>query len=216
MVGYIDITNGVITYLQSGPLPTVGAPTYITPQNVLVYSKPKQSAMAINIAGLAGSYMSNISITVAPSATYNGNGYSSALIVMSSWQFYDSITSLASSSLASVNPVFANIEQTPLFLKITSTSYLTFIPFKTSGVYSSNFNIYFNNIKLPYNLDLPYHSISLIDNTGALDGYNEFINQNQNIFYTGVLRNLSFTCNDNSLGVTNTYCTIVFTPFQDI
>lgn len=49
-----------------------------------------------------------------------------------------------------------------------------------------------------------------------MDGYNEFINQNQNTFYTGVLRNLSITCNDNSLGVTNTYCTIVFTPFQDI
>lgn len=87
---------------------------------------------------------------------------------------------------------------------------------KTSGIYGSNFNIYFNNIKLPYNLDLPYYSVSLIDNGGSMDGYDEFINQNQNIFYTGVLKNLSLTCNDNSLGVTNTYCTIVFTPFQDI
>lgn len=58
--------------------------------------------------------------------------------------------------------------------------------------------------------------MSLIDNTGSMDGYNEFINQNQNIFYTGILKNLSISCNDNSLGVTNTYCTIVFTPFQDI
>ena len=71
-------------------------------------------------------------------------------------------------------------------------------------------------MKLPYNLDLPYYSVSLIDNAGNMDGYNEFINQNQNIFYTGVLRNLSISCNDNSLGVTNTYCTVVFTPFQDI
>lgn len=90
------------------------------------------------------------------------------------------------------------------------------MPFKTTGVYASNFNIIFDNVKLPYNLDLPYYSVSLIDNTGSMDGYNEFINQNQNIFYTGILKNLSISCNDNSLGVTNTYCTVVFTPFQDI
>lgn len=109
MVGFIDITNGAITYLQAGPLPSAGNPTYLTPQNILVYSKPKQSAMQLNIAGLAGSYMSNISFTVAPSATFNGNGYSTALIVMSSWQFFDSNTALSSTSLASVNPVFANV-----------------------------------------------------------------------------------------------------------
>jgi hypothetical protein len=31
-----------------------------------------------------------------------------------------------------------------------------------------------------------------------------------------VLKNLSISCNDNSLGVVNTYCTVIFTPFQDI
>lgn len=216
MVGFIDINNGAITYLHAGPAPTSGNPTYLVPQNILVYSKPKQSAMQLNIAGLAGSYMSGISFTVSPSGTFNGNGYSTGLIVMSSWQFFDSNTALSSTSLSSVNPIFANVEQTPLFLKISSTSYLTYIPFKTTAVYATNFNINFNNIKLPYNLDLPYYSVSLIDSTGSMDGYNEFINQNQNIFYTGVLKNLSLTCNDNSLGVTNTYCTIVFTPFQDI
>jgi hypothetical protein len=216
MIGFIDITNGAITYLQSEALPAVASPTYLLSPNIQVYSKPKQAAMQLNIAGLAGSYMSNISFTVAPSATFNGNGYSTALIVMSSWQFFDSSTALSASSLASANPVFANVEQTPLCLKISSTSYLTYIPFRTSGVLGSNFNIFFDNIKLPYNLDLPYYSVSLIDNSGAMDGYNEFINQNQNIFYTGVLRNLSLTCDDNSLGVTNTYCTVVFTPFQDI
>lgn len=216
MVGFIDITNGAITYLQTGTAPTSGNPTYLSPQNILVYSKPKQSAMQLNIAGLAGSYMSNISFTVAPSSSFNANGYSSALIVMSSWQFFDSNTALSSTSLSSANPIFTNVEQTPLCLKISSTSYLTYIPFKTTAVYSSNFDIFFNNIKLPYNLDLPYYSVSLVDNTGSMDGYNEFINQNQDKFYTGVLKSLSLTCNDNSLGVTNTYCTTVFTPFQDI
>lgn len=30
------------------------------------------------------------------------------------------------------------------------------------------------------------------------------------------MNNVVFTCNDNSLGVTNTYCTVVFATFQDI
>jgi hypothetical protein len=49
---------------------------------------------------------------------------------------------------------------------------LTYIPFKTTAVYGTNFNIVFNNIKLPYNLDLPYYSVMLIDENGAVDGYN--------------------------------------------
>jgi hypothetical protein len=109
MVGVVDITNGAITYLQAGLAPTTGNPTYLSPQNILVYSKPKQTAMQLNIAGLAGSYMSNISFTVAPSSTFNGNGYSTALIVMSSWQFFDSNTVLSSTSLSSANPLFANV-----------------------------------------------------------------------------------------------------------
>ena len=88
--------------------------------------------------------------------------------------------------------------------------------FTTTGVYSTNFDIIFDNIKFPYSLDLPYYSVSLIDHNGALDGYNEFINQNQNIFYTGVMKAFDVTCHDNSLGVTNTFCTLDFTTFQDI
>jgi hypothetical protein len=216
MVGILDTNNGAIRYLQAEARPTSGASTYLTPVNILVYSKPKQTAMQLNIAGLAGSYKSNVNFTIAPSASFNGNSYSSAVIVMSSWQFYVASSTLSATSLASVNPQFANVEQTPLTIKISSTSFLTYIPFKTTGVYGSNFNIIFDSIKFPYSLDLPYYSVSLIDSSGALDGYNEFINQNQNIFYTGVLQDLTFTCNDNSLGVINTYCTIGFSSFQDI
>jgi len=50
-------------------------------------------------------------------------------------------------------------------------NYLTFIPFKTTGVYASQFSIYLDSIKLPYSDDLPYYSISLIDQTGSLDSY---------------------------------------------
>ena len=93
---------------------------------------------------------------------------------------------------------------------------MTFIPFKTVGGYSTDFDIVFDNIKLPYSLDLPYYSVQLIDETGSLDGYNEFINQDQGIFYTGVLKTLEMSCNDNSLGVSNTFCTLTFVPFQEI
>ena len=179
-------------------------------------NKPKQANMQLNIAGLAGSYASNIDFTVVPSNLYEGTTYSSCLIVMSSWNFLDGLTSLSSTSLASVNPQFANVEQKPLSLQISSSNYLTYIPLTTTGTYTSSFNINFNNIKIPYILDLPYYSVTLVDYLGNVDGYNEFINQNQNIFYTGVLSALNFTCNDNSLGVTNTYCTAVFTTFQDI
>lgn len=216
MVGILDTNNGAIRYLQAEERPVMGASTYLTPVNILVYSKPKQAAMELGIAGLAGAYKSNVNFTVAPSGSFDGSSYSTALIVMSSWQFFVSSSGLSGTSLGSSNPQFANVEQTPLTIEISPTSFLTYIPFKTTGVYSTNFNIVLDSIKFPYSLDLPYYSVSLIDQTGALDGYNEFINQNQNVFYTGVLQSLTFTCNDNSLGVVNTYCTIGFTTFQDI
>lgn len=172
MVGTVDTNNGAITYLHAEPRPVSGQPTYLMPNNIAVYSKPKQNAMELNIAGLAGSYKSNIKFTVVPSASFSGNSYATAVIVLSSWQFFDSLTVLNAISTSSINPTFGNIEQTPLSLKISSTLFLTYIPLRTSGVYSTVFNIVFDNIKLPYNLDLPYYSVSLIDQTGALDGYN--------------------------------------------
>ena len=86
MVGIIDINNGAITYLNSGVMPaSVADSTYLSPANIAVYSKPKQTAMQLNIAGKAGSYDSSVSFTVAPSGSYNGNSLSAGLIVMSSW-----------------------------------------------------------------------------------------------------------------------------------
>ena len=85
MIGIVNVNNGAITYLNSGVMPTIGASTYLSPVNILVYSKPKQTAMQLNIAGLAGSYDSNVSFTVAPSGSYQGNSYSTALIVITSW-----------------------------------------------------------------------------------------------------------------------------------
>ncbi len=69
-----------------------------------------------------------------------------------------------------------------------------------------------DSVKLPYNHDLPYYSIYLIDESGTIDCYNEFINQDKKAFYESYLQNLTFDCNDNSLGVGNTYCEITFIP----
>jgi hypothetical protein len=216
MVGIVDLDNGAITYHNAGVMPALGSTTYLVPASIMVYSKPKQVAMQLNIAGLAGSYKSNVSCTIAPSGSFAGTTYSTALIVMSSWQFFDSLTTLSATSLASVDPQFGNVEQSPLSIQISPTSYLTYIPFKTTAGFSLPFNIFFDHLKLPYSLDLPYYSVSLIDSSGALDGYNEFINQYQNVFYTGILQDLTFSCHDSSLGVTNTFCTIGFTTFQEI
>jgi len=65
--------------------------------------------MQLNIAGLTASYQSNITFTVSPSGLFSGTTYSTALIVISSWQFYDSSTSLSTTSLNSANPMFSNI-----------------------------------------------------------------------------------------------------------
>jgi hypothetical protein len=99
---------------------------------------------------------------------------------------------------------------------MSNGDYLSFIPFKTVGVYASQFSIYLDSIKLPYGDDLPYYSISLIDESGSLDSYNEFINQDQGVFYSGNLKQISFTCSDNSLGAINTDCTINFMPNQQL
>ena len=138
-------------------------------------------------------------------------------MVVSDWKVFDDNSAFSAASLASANPIFANVEQTPMHLYLEEySSYLTYIPLKTTGVFSSQFNFSMDSIKLPYNHDLPYYSIYLIDGSGTIDCYNEFINQDKNAFYDSVLKNLTFTCNDNSLGVLNTFCTVTFKPNHDI
>ena len=138
-------------------------------------------------------------------------------MIVSDWEFFDSTTSLSNASLLLSDPIFANVEQTPKSIYMSQySSYLTYIPLKTVGVFSTQFNFSLNSVKLPYNHDLPYYSIYLIDGSGTIDCYNEFINQDKNAFYASNLQNLTFTCNDNSLGVQNTYCEITFIPNHEI
>lgn len=130
----------------------------------------------IQLAGKAGSYKDGVNITITPGTpTYSAvSSYSSALIVVSDWQWFDSTSAFSSlSTTPPGNPLFRNIEQTPKSIYMpVNQKYLTYIPLQTSAVYNTQFLLYMNGVKLPYTHDLPYYSIYLIDQTGTIDCYN--------------------------------------------
>jgi archaellum component FlaF (FlaF/FlaG flagellin family) len=64
---------------------------------------------------------------------------------------------------------------------------------------------------MPYNYDLPNYFIYTYESSGGtMVSSNEFIMTNANVFYVSPLKALTIACLDNSLGVENTICTIVF------
>jgi hypothetical protein len=218
MSGIWNTETRTITYRSIEVQPVSGSRTYISPANVPVSAKP-QRGTKIQLAGRAGSYKSNIEFKVAPAltATFTGTSFSTCLIVLSTWNWFDSTSSLGPVTIASTDPIYSNTNhQKPLSIKLSTDSYLTYIPFTTPGVHAANFSIFLDSIKLPYTHDLPYYSILLIDKDGAIDSYNEFINQDQGVFYETYLKKITFSCSDNSLGVTNTDCSIGFMPNHQI
>jgi hypothetical protein len=118
--------------------------------------------------------MNNISVSITPgSGSYSALTYAAALMILSDWELFDENSAFSSDTLLSADPLFRNDEQTPLSIALEEySSYLTYIPLGTVGTYSSQFTFYLDNIKLPYNHDLPYYSIYLIDGTGTIDCYN--------------------------------------------
>lgn len=208
-----------ISYLNIEPRPIGGNPTYLLSSNTALSSKPKITTNKIQLAGKAGSYKDNVNITITPGTpTFSATYYSSALIVVSDWQWFDSSSSFSSlSTTPPGNPLFRNIEQTPKSIYMpVNQKYLTYIPLLTSGVFNTQFLIYMDGVKFPYTADLPYYSIYLVDETGTIDCYNEFINQDKAVFYSSYLQSLTFSCNVNSLEVANTYCTVTFIPNNQI
>ena len=173
MVGVYNTITRQISYLNAEPRPVSGNPTYIEPASASLTAKPKVLTNKIQLAGYAGSYKSNVNITITPGASYSGTTYSSSLIVVSDWNWFDATSSFSSLSLASANPTFANVEQTPKSIYMSrNQKYLTYIPLKTTSAISSQFLIYMNSLKLPYTDDLPYYSIYLVDETGTINCYN--------------------------------------------
>jgi hypothetical protein len=90
MVGIYNIDSRVITYKYIEPKPKLGSPTYkIFTSFVSVSSKPKRTNTKIQLTGNAGSYKDNVTITVSPaSGTFSGTTYSTALIIVSSWNWF--------------------------------------------------------------------------------------------------------------------------------
>jgi hypothetical protein len=141
----------------------------LVPANVLVSAKPRQSGTKILLAGQAGSYKNNIELNVEPALTLSflGTKYSTSLIIVSSWNWFDTTTVYSSATLTNTTigyPTFSqNDHQKPLSLQLGKDQYLTYIPFKKNPPSPFNFSVFFNNVKLPYTSDLPYYSIQLID-----------------------------------------------------
>ncbi len=69
--------------------PVVGNLTCVQPVNSLMSSLKKISSNVMQVEGEAGDYVdSYINITPA-NLNYDGDGYSSALVVVSDWQWFD-------------------------------------------------------------------------------------------------------------------------------
>jgi hypothetical protein len=109
MMGIYNTQTRMITYKYIEPMPVGGAPTYLSLSALVsMGSLPLKNASKIQLAGQAGSYQNNVSITVSPTGTYSASSYSSGLIIMSTWNWFDSTSSYNLWSTSSVNPVFAN------------------------------------------------------------------------------------------------------------
>jgi hypothetical protein len=178
MSGIYNTETRTITYNSIEVLPVSGSRTYKQFLSmVAVSAKPKQLGTKLQLAGQAGSYKNDIEFTVQPAATgtFSGTTLSTSLIILSTWNWFDSTSSIDSSNISSVTalfPQFVNNHQKPLSMKLGTDSYLTYIPFTTTGLHPSSFSVYLDSVKLPYTHDLPYYSILLVDETGTIDSYN--------------------------------------------
>jgi hypothetical protein len=105
---------------------------------------------------------------------------------------------------------FGSNNRAPLGLYVDNNMYLTIIPFIYVASISP-FYIYLDKVHMPYTYDLPNYYIYVTkasDQTMAVS--NQFIMTNGGTLYSAPLQSLVITCQDNALGVVNTYCTVRF------
>jgi hypothetical protein len=178
-----------------------------------VNSKTQVTATQLQLNGKAGSYAASVQVDIDPVANTYALSTAAAIIVVSSWETYTSLSALASLTNNNSVTTFGTDCNSPLYLAITSSNFMTFIPFIGT---TTAFSFFINKLHLPYTYDLPYYSIFLTNTNGDIDSYNEFINRNAGVFYYSVLLSLSISCIDNSLGVLNTACYIGFTNNHEI
>ena len=61
--------------------------------------------------------MNSIQVTITPgSASFDANSFSAALMIVSDWKVFDQTTAFSAASLANANPIFKNVEQTPVYI----------------------------------------------------------------------------------------------------
>ena len=76
---------------------------------------------------------------------------------------------------------------------------------------TTSFTFWLDKAHMPYTYDLPSMYIYTVRRSDwRIQSINSFIMSNGNTLYEGPLQSLVVNCQDNALGVVNTYCTINF------
>jgi hypothetical protein len=121
------------------------------------------------------------------------------------------MSKLRSDLLSQLTPItFGSDNLSPLALYITGGMYLTIIPF----TYVSSVNpvvFYLDKVHMPYTYDLPnYYIYATYQSDLTMSASNSYLMTNGGTFYGSPLQSLTVTCQDNAIGVVNTFCTIMF------
>ena len=202
-VGYYNLLTKDYTYDYSG--------RYYRTWSSWDSSIPNDSTFYADITGKAGSYRNNVSIYVSnPSINTGANSF---IILCTNWSLFENgVTTLSNTTLAMTTPAtFTGLnDQAPLAVYVTSGMYLTVIPF-TYVTTQSTFTFTLDKAHMPYSYDLPNYYIYSIRNTDwFFTSSNALVMSGSGILYQSPLQSLVVSCQDNALGVVNTYCTIVF------
>lgn len=170
-----------------------------------------QTSFTADIVGKAGSYKLNTAINV-----YNpsiNTGVSSFIFLCTQWSLFENgVTTLSPATLALTTPATFTPtgENTPLGLYLANGMYLTVIPL-TYVSSTAAFTFWLDRAHMPYTYDLPdMYLYAIRKNDWYLTSANSFIMSSGGSLYESPLQSLVASCQDNAVGVVNTYCTIVF------
>ena len=121
------------------------------------------------------------------------------------------MSSYTTATLAMASPAtFGANNISPLSMYMTGGMYLTIIPF-TYTASTSPFNIYLNNVHMPYSYDLPNYYIYIAQQSNQqMVASNSFLMTNGGTLYQSPLQSLTIGCQDNAIGTVSTYCTLQF------
>ena len=169
------------------------------------------TTLVAGIVGKAGSYKYNTTVNVYnPSITTGADSY---IFMCTQWSLFENgVTTLSPATLAMTSPAtfVGTNDQAPLAVYFYSGMYLTMIPLQyVNG--TATFSFWLDKAHMPYTYDLPNFYIYTIRRSDYLvTSSNSLIMANGGTLYQSPLQSLVVTCQDNAVGVVNTYCTILF------